>query len=1390
MGVISLQEADLIKLASTIPLVWSLDRDIKEPWFDYDEDGNPCDFGIDIEPPDPTPEDITNFDPENFIYDVSPSKFAETAVRIPEAGRISDFSFVGREYLRRIYDTNFQRVLMKCGRQVEKSVVISTICRMKDGAPICAGEVRVGDELSTMSWDGCTMTSAAVTWVSRRYYKPCVRIKTRQGHESVVALTHPMRVWDDWKEAGGLSLKDRVAVVRSCGEFTGVVALPKDRIKITAYLIGDGHIDRDIGLTGLPGLVVDEFIECAERTACDYTIYPKRDTCVVTVRLKGDWQVRAWMEQDGLLGTRSGTKFVPSWVYGLSKSDTALFLNRLWSTDGHVKQNTRSKYSLEYCSISTRLIKDVQALLWKFGIPSRIRKNWPNYWKKKGIKKFAWILRIETREGVRTFLEDIACLGKSEGIPFPKEGSNNNRDTLPIEVNDLIRRIIASRGTEDRYGRSADKRRSLRTADLRETLKYPPTYEKAADYVAFFRADYRYNQRLVDDLEKHLFTDLYWDRIVEFEYLGEQECVDFAVEGTENFVGDGFITHNSTTLGNLLLCYSALITNFRSLFVSPSAEQSKVFSVDRIKDVIDASPLLGAYVTTKLNQAVFFKKFINFSQIRLRYAYLTADRVRGIPADLIEIDEIQDILVDNIPVIENSAFHSNYKIFRYSGTPKSMDNTLEHYWTEYSTQNEWIVPCERHGTPKNKTYHWNILDEDNIGKEGLVCDQCGEAISAAHPEAKWAALNPVTPNNKEAVTFEGYRIPQIMVPWVDWQEILEAQEQYSRALFYNEKLGLSYDSGVRPITRAQLKNCCQSQIRLGDIEHFKRIVSGRQVFCGIDWGCHDEETRILTQDGWKHFRDLTDDDQVAQWDQETRVMSLVKPEVRTVRGWDGPLYHFKTKGGLDMMLTGTHRMRIGNQAGERWATESAEETVQRGGNVKFVGYVDWEGEERETFQLPGLPTSPGYPGCDHRTFRTDDWVEFLGYVLSEGGVCLRPSKSNSDSDILLPYQVKMSQRETASPEMVEKIRTCMARMGIPFSEFPNPRTGDINWSINGKQFWHWFHENMGCTGDVKRVPRQFLELSKRQLQILFDAMLAGDGYVDPRENCESGAYYSTSKGLCEDFQEMCIRLGLRCIVRLHKPAEGNRKTRWRAMWSKGRDFQYNTPRQRIKTVPYSGEVYCCKVPSGYIVTERNGCVAYQGNTGENSYTVISFGGYIGLGEFTIFWTHRFTGQDLEPDRQLDLISQMVSQLNVDLVGADYGGGFHPNKTLINRFGAEKVMKFQYNPRQKKKVYWDPNLGRWMVHRTEVMSDIFAAIKKRRIFMPNWDEFFDPHGQDCLNIFSEYNERLRMIEYKKAPGKTDDSYHSILYCFLVSMIKRPRPDIIAPTKETGRIQYHG
>jgi hypothetical protein len=879
-------------------------------------------------------------------------------------------------------------------------------------------------------------------------------------------------------------------------------------------------------------------------------------------------------------------------------------------------------------------------------------------------------------------------------------------------------------------------------------------------------------------------------RIADFSFKGREYLRKvYDTPANKVLLVFGRQTEKTTTLGNRMLCYSALVSNFRSLYVAPSAEQAKVFSNDRIKDAIDASPLLRAYTSSSINQAVFFKKFINYSQIRLRYAYLTADRVRGIASDQILIDEIQDILIDNIPVIEQCAFHSKYKMFLYSGTPKSVDNTIEFYWSEFSTQNEWVVPCERHGLPSDSsTWHWNVLTEKNIGSTGLICDKCGETISAQHPKAQWAAMNPMREDNRDKVTFEGYRVPQIMVPWVDWKEILIAQEQYSRSQFMNEKLGRSYDSGVRPITRAQLQSVCKPEIVLGDIESFRRLAQGISIYAGIDWGCHDEETRILTERGFVYFRDLLMTDKVAQWNPRTYEMTFVRPLGITNKQYKGELLHFKGMV-VDMLLTPDHKMRLRKNTSDQWLTESALDTTMRGSSVDFVGSVIWKGKEKREFVLPGYPVSPGYGGSPSTSFHMDGWLEFLGYYLSEGGVCYAKNRGKKEPGKRRPNCIKMSQRITCHAANARKMKKCMRRAGIPFSEFPNPKTGDLNWTICGKQFWGWVYENVGPTCSTKRIPREFLSLSIRQLRILWEAMMLGDGSVDKRKGNFNGRYISTSRGLCEDFQELCIKLGLRCTISLDRKAEGNRKDLWSASWSRGDDI-FLRPTDNVHAVPYNGRVYCCKVPSGFIVTERNGRIAYQGNSGtESSFTHISFGGYFGTGNFSIFWCHRFTGQDLDPEKQLDLITQMLSQVQVKIIGVDYGGGFYQNDKLIKRFGANKVMKYQYNPRQKKKIYWEPNLRRWMCHRSEVMSDIFNALKAKKIDLPRWEDYQDPHGSDILSIFTEYNVRLRMNEYKKPPGKADDAFHSLLLCMLASCIERPRPDIFAPMQDSGLMENY-
>ena len=161
----------------------------------------------------------------------------------------------------------------------------------------------------------------------------------------------------------------------------------------------------------------------------------------------------------------------------------------------------------------------------------------------------------------------------------------------------------------------------------------------------------------------------------------------------------------------------------------------------------------------------------------------------------------------------------------------------------------------------------------------------------------------------------------------------------------------------------------------------------------------------------------------------------------------------------------------------------------------------------------------------------------------------------------------------------------------------------------------------------------------------------------------------------------------------------------------------------------------------------------------------------------MFLQYRFEGQEIDPTVQVEKIIRIIDQWKPVVIGCDYGGGFYQNRKLVNRYGEKRVMIYQYASSMREKMKWEPKAKRFMVNRTEIMSDVFQAIKNRNVFrFPRWEEFRKPFAQDFMNIFSEFNEQTRVDEYKHNPGSTDDSFHSFLYCFLASTLPHRRPDV--------------
>jgi hypothetical protein len=190
------------------------------------------------------------------------------------------------------------------------------------------------------------------------------------------------------------------------------------------------------------------------------------------------------------------------------------------------------------------------------------------------------------------------------------------------------------------------------------------------------------------------------------------------------------------------------------------------------------------------------------------------------------------------------------------GTPLTFDNPLEYYWAHESTQCEWMIRCDACNT-------WaEGLADDNIGRNHLVCAKCGKPLnpfghmdsSGIRQGAGWHRLGPVR------AQMEGFRIPQLLLPYSfsynpeifarKWLELLNKQRTYPRQKFLNEVVGVSYDSGDKPITRGQLRRACTEQYSLMDLSNKDNrppvYLTNGNVFCGIDWGTGDPSKTLLT----------------------------------------------------------------------------------------------------------------------------------------------------------------------------------------------------------------------------------------------------------------------------------------------------------------------------------------------------------------------------------------------------------------------------------------------------------------------------------------------------------------------------------------------------------------
>ena len=249
--------------------------------------------------------------------------------------------------------------------------------------------------------------------------------------------------------------------------------------------------------------------------------------------------LRAWLEEVGAWGKGAAEKSVPAGVFPLRRELIALFLNRLFATDGWATVLASGQAQLGYATASERLARQLQHLLLRFGVIASLRERSVKY---RGGRRTAWQLDVTDARSMRTFAGEIGIFGKEDAVArvlAAVEGKRyqTNRDRVPREV---WARIAEAKGDES--WASLGRRAGI----AGWTNLHVGARALGRDRLA------RFADALGDaDLRALASSDVYWDQVVSIEPLGRKQVYDLTVPGTHNFVANDMCVHNTAFTLNI-----------------------------------------------------------------------------------------------------------------------------------------------------------------------------------------------------------------------------------------------------------------------------------------------------------------------------------------------------------------------------------------------------------------------------------------------------------------------------------------------------------------------------------------------------------------------------------------------------------------------------------------------------------------------------------------------------------------------------------------------------------------------------------------------------------------------------------------------------------------------
>lgn len=336
---------------------------------------------------------------------------------------------------------------------------------------------------------------------------------------------------------------------------------------------------------------------------------------------------------------------------------------------------------------------------------------------------------------------------------------------------------------------------------------------------------------------------------------------------------------------------------------------------------------------------------------------------------------------------------------------------------------------------------------------------------------------------------------------------------------------------------------------IGGVVKYEHHISPSGV--GYDIACVDKDTEYLSDSGWRKMSEY-DGGKVLQYNVENGIAEFVDPAAYIVV--DCPMFlHFKTKFGVDQMVTPDHKMIVWRNIGGRgYSTEPsisvAQDLADEHNRLKLGLFANFETSFTLSNTMGGIPL-------------TDNQLRVQVMAMADGHLSYNK-------------MVVSLKRE----DKIKRTEMLLTNADIAFTKNVNSNNGyttfrftpPIRTKVYGPIFWL-------C--------------SSNQLLVIGQECLLWDGSSFPK------TFYSSIKESANFIHYVFAASGYRSVMRMDERKDGSLEYRVFGYDKSTVGMRSTAKRDVLEVDSEDGKAYCFTVPSGFFITRRGGNIVVTGNCG-------------------------------------------------------------------------------------------------------------------------------------------------------------------------------------------------